>query len=96
MTKAEIVIEIVKKTGLEKAAVQAIVEAIMETIKSNMADGENIYLRGFGTFVLKKRAEKIGRIISKNTAIVIPAQIVPAFKPSKEFVNIVKSKVKVK
>ena len=94
MTKAEIVTEIANKTGLEKVAVQAMVEAFMETIKTSMVKGENIYLRGLGTFLLKKRAEKLGRIISKNTAIKIPAQVVPAFKPSKEFVNAVKSNVK--
>jgi len=55
----------------------------METMKQSMVNGKNIYLRGFGTFLLKKRAEKLGRIISKNTAIVVPAHIVPAFKPSK-------------
>jgi DNA-binding protein HU-beta len=96
MTKAEIVTEIANKTGVEKVAVQAVVEGFMETIKTSMVNGENIYLRGLGTFLLKKRAEKLGRIISKNTAIVVPAHIIPAFKPSKEFVNAVKSKVKVK
>jgi DNA-binding protein HU-beta len=96
MTKAEIVNEIVNKTGIEKVTVQATVEAFMETMKQSMVKGENIYLRGFGTFLLKKRAEKLGRIISKNMARVVPAHIVPAFKPSKEFVNAVKSRVKVK
>ncbi len=96
MTKAEIVTEIANKTGIEKIVVQATVEALMETMKSSMVNGKNIYLRGFGTFLLKKRAEKLGRIISKNTAVVIPAHTVPAFKPSKEFANAVKSKVKVK
>lgn len=96
MTKAEIVNEIVNKTGLEKVVVQATVEAFMETMKQSMVKGKNIYLRGFGTFLLKKRAEKLGRIISKNTAIVVPAHIAPVFKPAKKFVNAVKSKVKVK
>lgn len=96
MTKAEIVNEIVAKTGIEKVAVEATVEAIMENIKANMAKGENIYLRGFGTFLLKKRAEKTGRNISKNTAIKIPAHMIPAFKPAKEFVVEIKSKVKVR
>lgn len=95
MTKAEIVAEIVNQTGIEKVAVEATVEAIMENIKANMAKGENIYLRGFGTFLLKKRAEKTGRNISKNTAIKISAHMIPAFKPSKEFASAVKSKVKV-
>jgi DNA-binding protein HU-beta len=96
MTKAEIVNEIVGKTNIEKVAIEATIEAIMETIKTSMAKGENIYLRGFGTFLLKKRAEKIGRNITKNTAIKIPAHIIPSFKPSKEFVRDVKIKVKIK
>ena len=96
MTKAEIVNEIANSTGIERVAVQATVEAIMETIKSNMIRGENIYLRGFGTFLLKKRAEKTGRNISKNTTVMIPAHMIPAFKPAKEFVAEIKAKVKVK
>ena len=96
MTKAEIVQEIANKTGIEKVAVQATVEAVMDTIKSNMIKGENIYLRGFGTFLLKKRAEKTGRNISKNTTVMIPAHMIPVFKPSKEFVTEIKTKVKVK
>lgn len=96
MTKAEIVNEIVNKTGLEKVAVQATVEALMETMKQSMVKGENIYLRGFGTFLLKNRAKKIGRNISKNTAVVVPAHTIPAFKPAKEFVEKVKTRVKIK
>lgn len=96
MTKAEIVNEIVIQTGIEKVAVEATVEAIMETIKKSMVNGENIYLRGFGTFLLKKRAEKIGRNITRNTALKIPAHMIPAFKPSKEFVAAIKTKVKIK
>jgi len=96
MTKAEIVQEIANKTGIEKVVVQAIVEAVMDTTKSNMIKGENIYLRGFGTFLLKKRAEKTGRNISKNTTVKIPAHMIPAFKPAKEFVTEIKIKVKVK
>jgi len=96
MTKAEIVQEIANKTGIEKVAVQATVEAIMKTIEANMLKGENIYLRGFGTFLLKKRAEKTGRNISKNTTVKIPAHMIPVFKPSKEFVAQIKTKVKVK
>jgi len=96
MTKAEIVNEIMNKTGAEKVAVEAMVEAIMETIKTSMAKGENIYLRGFGTFLLKKRAEKIGRNITKNTSVKIPAHMIPAFKPAKEFTTEIKTKVKVK
>jgi DNA-binding protein HU-beta len=96
MTKAEIVQEIANKTGIEKVAVQATVEAIMDSIKKSMINGENIYLRGFGTFLLKKRAEKTGRNISKNTTVMIPAHMIPVFKPSKEFVTEIKTKVKVK
>lgn len=96
MTKAEIVHEIVIRTGLEKVTVEATFESIMDVIKTSMAKGENIYLRGFGTFLLKKRAEKTGRNISKNTSVKIPEHMIPAFKPSKEFMAEVKSRVKVK
>ncbi|OQX76452.1 MAG: integration host factor subunit beta [Bacteroidetes bacterium 4484_276] len=96
MTKAEIVTEIANKTGIEKVAVQATVESFMDTIKNSMINGENVYLRGFGSFTIKKRAEKTGRNISKNTTIIIPAHNIPAFKPAKTFVNEVKNKVNVK
>jgi DNA-binding protein HU-beta len=94
MTKADIVNEISEKTGIEKMAVQATVEALMKTIRNSMVDGKNVYLRGFGTFVVKKRAEKIGRNISKNTTVVIPAHYIPAFKASKTFSERVKRNVK--
>ena len=87
MTKAEIVTEIASKTGIEKVAVQAVVESFMETVKDTMIEGENVYLRGFGSFIIKERAEKTGRNISKNTTIIIPAHKIPAFKPAKTFVN---------
>jgi len=96
MTKADIVSEIVNQTGIEKVVVQGVVESLMDTITKSMIKGENIYLRGFGSFVLKKRAEKLGRNITKNTTIKIPAHNVPAFKPCKEFMEEVSSKVKVK
>ena len=96
MTKAEIVSDIVNKTGIEKPAVAITVEAIMEVIMKNMNNGENVFLRGFGTFLLKKRAEKTGRNITKNTTIKIPAHMIPVFKPAKEFVGAIKTKVKVK
>lgn len=96
MTKAEIVTEIANKTGIEKVTVQATVEAFMEAIKNSMANGENVYLRGFGSFTIKKRAEKTGRNISRNTTIIIPAHNIPAFKPAKTFVIEVKDNVKVK
>lgn len=95
MTKADIVNEISEKTGIEKIAVQATVEAFMKSIRNSMTEGKNVYLRGFGTFVVKKRAEKIGRNISKNTTVVIPAHFIPAFKPAKTFSDRVKRYVKV-
>ncbi len=94
MTKAEIVAEIASKTGIEKVAVQSTVETFMETVKKSMINGENVYLRGFGSFIIKRRAEKTGRNISKNTTIIIPAHNIPSFKPAKSFVNEVKSNVK--
>jgi DNA-binding protein HU-beta len=94
MTKADIVSQISDKTGIEKVAVQATVEAFMKSIKVSLSEGENVYLRGFGSFVVKKRAEKTGRNISKNTTIIIPAHHVPSFKPAKTFTEKVKSKVK--
>jgi len=96
MTKAEIVADIANKTGIEKVAVQATVEAFMDSIKNSMVSGQNVYLRGFGSFIIKKRAEKTGRNISKNTTLIIPAHNIPAFKPAKTFVNKIKSHVKVK
>ena len=90
MTKAEIVTEIANKTTVDKVAVQAVVESFMETVKKTMVEGENVYLRGFGSFIIKERAEKTGRNISKNTTIIIPAHKIPAFKPAKTFVNEVK------
>ncbi|MBP6977408.1 MAG: integration host factor subunit beta [Bacteroidales bacterium] len=94
MTKAEIVAEIANKTGIEKVAVQATVEAFMEAVKNSLSTGENVYLRGFGSFIIKKRAKKTGRNISKNTTIIIPAHDIPAFKPAKTFVGQVKKSVK--
>jgi DNA-binding protein HU-beta len=96
MTKADIVNDIVSKTGIDKVVVLGIIESYMETIKSSMTKGENIYMRGFGSFVLKKRAAKLGRNITRNTSVRIPAQNIPAFKPCKEFVDEVKIKVKIK
>lgn len=95
MTKADIVNEISEKTGIEKIVVQTTVEAFMKSIRTSMTEGKNVYLRGFGTFVVKKRAEKIGRNISKNTTVVIPAHFIPAFKPAKVFSDRVKRNVKV-
>jgi DNA-binding protein HU-beta len=94
MTKAEIVADIANKTNIEKVAVQQTVEAFMEAVKNSLAHGENVYLRGFGSFTIKRRAEKTGRNISKNTTLIIPAHSIPAFKPAKTFVSDVKHKVK--
>lgn len=96
MTKAEIVSNISNKLGLEKNETQKVVEHFMEEVKTAMESGENVYLRGFGSFIVKKRASKTGRNISKGTSIIIPEHHVPAFKPAKTFIESVKSKVKVK
>jgi len=94
MTKADIVNKISGKTGIEKLAVQTTVEEFMKTVRRSLEDGQNVYLRGFGSFVVKKRAQKTGRNISKNTTIIIPAHNIPSFKPSKSFVEKVKKNVK--
>lgn len=91
MTKAEIVKDISKKTGIDKATVLTTVEAFMSSVKGSIENGENVYLRGFGSFILKKRAKKTARNISKNTTIIIPEHNIPAFKPAKTFVNSVKA-----
>ncbi len=85
MTKAEIVTEIAKTTGIDKASVLAVVEGLMTSIKDSLAHGENVYLRGFGSFNVKERKEKTARNISKNTTIIIPAHNIPAFKPADVF-----------
>ncbi|MDD7525605.1 MAG: HU family DNA-binding protein [Alloprevotella sp.] len=90
MTKADIVKEISSKTGIEKNIVLATVESFMETVKESLANEENVYLRGFGSFILKKRATKTARNISKNTTIIIPEHNIPAFKPAKTFTFSVK------
>ena len=96
MTKADIVAEIAEKTGLEKVDVQITVEAFMNEVKGSLENGENVYLRGFGSFIIKERAKKTGRNISKNTTIIIPAHNIPSFKPAKVFIDGVKTKVQVK
>ncbi len=90
MTKADIVNEIAKNTGIDKVTVLKTVESFMEEVKDSLAKGENVYLRGFGSFIVKKRAEKTARNISKNTTIIIPAHNIPSFKPAKTFVGVVK------
>ena len=96
MTKAEIVSKISDKLGLDRNDVQLTVENFMDEVISSLESGQNVYLRGFGSFISKTRAEKTGRNISKNTTIKIPAHNIPAFKPAKVFVEGVKAKVKVK
>jgi len=94
MTKADVVTEIVQETGLDKNEALKAIEAFMTSIKNSLANGQNVYLRGFGSFIVKERAEKTGRNISKNTTIIIPAHNIPSFKPAKTFVEEVKTKVK--
>ena len=95
MTKADIVAKISEKLDLEKGDVQATVESFMEEVKTSLETGDNVYLRGFGSFIIKTRAEKTGRNISKNTTIKIPAHNIPAFKPAKVFVESVKTNTEV-
>ncbi len=94
MTKADIVNEVAKQTGMEKVAVQKMVECFMDSVKVALANDKNVYLRGFGSFIVKKRAKKTARNISKNTTIVIPEHFIPSFKPAKVFMNKVKNNVK--
>ena len=90
MTKAEIVSEVAKATGIEKGTVQAVVEGFMESVKGSLAEGEPVYLRGFGSFIIKHRAQKAARNITRKTTITIPAHDIPAFKPAKVFVASIK------
>ena len=90
MTKADIVNEITKSTGIDKQSVAATLEAFMETVKESLSNEENVYLRGFGSFIVKKRAQKTARNISKNTTIIIPEHNIPAYKPAKTFTLSVK------
>ena len=94
MTKADIVNEISKNTGIEKVTVQKTVEAFMEAIKVSLVKDKNVYLRGFGSFIVKKRAQKTARNISKNTTIIIPEHNIPSLKPAKSFTGKVKTSVK--
>ena len=89
MTKADIIREIAKSTGIDKSTVLASVESFMSVIKGSIAEGENVYLRGFGSFIVKTRAQKIARNISKNTSIIIPEHKIPSFKPARIFLNCV-------
>jgi DNA-binding protein HU-beta len=96
VTKAEVISEIAEKTGVEKDKVQITVEAFFKVIQNSMENGENIYVRGFGSFINKKRAKKIARNISKNKAMTIPEHYVPSFKPSKVFIERIKNSAKLK
>ncbi|BAV09318.1 DNA-binding protein HU-beta [Filimonas lacunae] len=90
MRKSDLINNISEKTGIPKVDVLVTLETMLKEIKENLSKGENIYIRGFGSFITKKRAAKIGRNIKKNVAVEIPEHFIPAFKPSKEFVNEVK------
>lgn len=94
MTKADIVSEISKNTGIEKVVSQKVIESMMEGIQAALENGENVYLRGFGSFINKKRAQKTARNISKNTSLIVPEHYIPAFKPAKTFMVKVKTNVK--
>ncbi len=92
MRKADLISEISDKTGIPKVDVMVTLETMFKEIKKSLISGENIYIRGFGSFIIKKRAAKIGRNIKKNIAVEIPEHNIPAFKPAKEFVQEVKNK----
>ena len=94
MTKADIVSLVSENTGIEKATVQKAIEAFMETVKESLVGGNNVYLRGFGSFIVKKRAQKVARNISKNTIVIVPEHFIPSFKPADSFVTQVKEVVK--
>ncbi len=91
MTKAEIIKEVSERTGIEKPKVEIIIDAYIATIQKHVVQKESIYSRGFGVFTVKRRAAKIARNISKNTAFLLPAHYIPAFKPSKRFLDKVKN-----
>ncbi|HNR08847.1 MAG TPA: HU family DNA-binding protein [Saprospiraceae bacterium] len=93
MRKADLVAMISEKTGVPKVDVLVSLEMFFKEVKNTLAEGENVYIRGFGSFIIKKRARKIGRHIKKNVAIEIPEHFIPSFKPAKVFVEQVKNKV---
>lgn len=96
MRKADLISKISEKTGIPKVDVLVTLETMFKEIKSTLANGENLYIRGFGSFIIKKRAAKIGRNIKKNIAVSIPEHFIPAFKPAKEFVQDIKSSPNIK
>jgi DNA-binding protein HU-beta len=93
--KSDVISQIAKNTGYEKKEIKEIMESFFSVVKESLEQGDNVYFRGFGSFILKKRAQKIGRNITKNTSIVVPEHFIPYFKPSKTFASRVKNKVKV-
>jgi DNA-binding protein HU-beta len=93
MTKADVISEISKRTGIEKAEVSKTIETLLVVVKDSMAEGNDIFIRGFGSFINKKKARKIGRNISKNTAVIIEEHFAPKFKPSPEFTDLIKARV---
>ncbi len=96
MRKSELVNQISEKTGIPKVDVLVTLETMIKSVKSALSTGENIYIRGFGSFIIKKRAAKIGRNIKKNVAVEIPEHFIPAFKPAKEFMLEIKSSKNIK
>ncbi|WP_185871170.1 HU family DNA-binding protein [Blattabacterium cuenoti] len=96
MTKADIITEIISETGSERIDTQKVIEIFMKKIKQSLTSGENVYLRGFGSFIIKYRARKLGRHISKDMSIVIPEHNIPAFKPAKSFTELIKKNVPIK
>lgn len=94
MTKAEMVSEIAKSTGIEKVLIGEVIESFMDNIKDSLLEGENVYLRGFGSFISKARAAKVARNIARNTILIIPAHHIPAFKPAKEFLVLIQEHTK--
>ncbi|MDE3235694.1 MAG: integration host factor subunit beta [Bacteroidota bacterium] len=94
MRKSDLITNISEKTGIPKVDVLVVLETMFKEVKDSLAKGNNIYIRGFGSFITKKRAAKIGRNIKKNTAVEIPEHHIPAFKPAKEFVQEIKTKRK--
>ncbi len=94
MTKADVVKKVSEDTGIEKVTVEKTVEAFMETVIESLTKGDNVYLRGFGSFIVKKRASKVARNISKNTMVIVPEHFIPSFKPADTFIKQVKENVK--
>jgi DNA-binding protein HU-beta len=94
MTKNELINQVAHATGQQKKDVEDVIEATMSVIKRNMAEGRNVYLRGFGSFIVKRRAEKPAWNITARTPVIVPAHSIPFFKPCKRFINSVKNNVK--